>query len=216
MSPTMATHFIGLAIGLAVFWRCRVYYAKRRYGSSERYQTFWPRFFSMWCDGLVLWPLTGLHLLLAGAEAPGFVQAIAVVLTSVATWTYIVWLHARYGATVGKMNCRVRIVDAVTEEPIGLRQAFVRELCPIAAGVIVLVQDVVLLTSGRLTLNPAAHHSRPIQQVGGFGFINSIPVLWFVAEVVTMLTNDKRRALHDWIAGTVVVRTLADGPAVGV
>jgi uncharacterized RDD family membrane protein YckC len=30
--------------------------------------------------------------------------------------------------------------------------------------------------------------------------------LWFLAEVVTMLTNEKRRALHDWIAGSVVVR----------
>jgi hypothetical protein len=33
------------------------------------------------------------------------------------------------------------------------------------------------------------------------------PKLWFVAEVLTMLTNDKRRALHDFVAGTVVVRT---------
>ena len=29
---------------------------------------------------------------------------------------------------------------------------------------------------------------------------------WFVAEILTMLTNKKRRALHDFIAGTVVVR----------
>jgi len=28
---------------------------------------------------------------------------------------------------------------------------------------------------------------------------------WFILEVITMLTNSKRRALHDWIAGTVVV-----------
>lgn len=34
-----------------------------------------------------------------------------------------------------------------------------------------------------------------------------LPSLWFVAEVLTMLTNEKRRALHDFIAGTVVVRT---------
>ena len=28
---------------------------------------------------------------------------------------------------------------------------------------------------------------------------------WFFLEIVTMLTNDKRRAFHDYIAGTVVV-----------
>ncbi len=30
---------------------------------------------------------------------------------------------------------------------------------------------------------------------------------WWIAEIITMLTNEKRRAIHDYIAGTVVVRT---------
>ena len=30
---------------------------------------------------------------------------------------------------------------------------------------------------------------------------------WFVVELVTMLTNSKRRALHDFIAGSVVVHS---------
>ena len=29
---------------------------------------------------------------------------------------------------------------------------------------------------------------------------------WLALELVTMLTNEKRRAFHDYIAGTVVVR----------
>lgn len=32
-------------------------------------------------------------------------------------------------------------------------------------------------------------------------------LLWFVAEIVTSLMNQKRRAVHDFIAGTVVVKT---------
>ncbi len=31
-------------------------------------------------------------------------------------------------------------------------------------------------------------------------------------EVVSILTNDKRRAIHDFIAGTVVVRTNLEEP----
>lgn len=34
-----------------------------------------------------------------------------------------------------------------------------------------------------------------------------LPLAGFVMEVLTMLTNEKRRALHDFIGGTVVVRT---------
>jgi hypothetical protein len=43
-----------------------------------------------------------------------------------------------------------------------------------------------------------------------FWLLTGIPGLWFLAEVLTMLTNRKRRALHDFIAGTVVVRTNID------
>jgi uncharacterized RDD family membrane protein YckC len=31
-------------------------------------------------------------------------------------------------------------------------------------------------------------------------------LLWFMAEILTMLSNRKRRAIHDFLAGTVVVR----------
>jgi hypothetical protein len=33
-----------------------------------------------------------------------------------------------------------------------------------------------------------------------------VGVFWMAAELVTMLTNNKRRALHDFIARSVVVR----------
>jgi len=36
---------------------------------------------------------------------------------------------------------------------------------------------------------------------------------WFVLELLTMLTNNKRRALHDFIAGSVVVRLARTGDA---
>lgn len=39
-----------------------------------------------------------------------------------------------------------------------------------------------------------------------FWILTALPSLWFVAEVLTMLTNEKRRALHDFIAGTVVIK----------
>jgi uncharacterized RDD family membrane protein YckC len=38
----------------------------------------------------------------------------------------------------------------------------------------------------------------------GFGIL---AMVWGISEFVTMLFNDKRRALHDYIGKTVVVRT---------
>jgi hypothetical protein len=37
-------------------------------------------------------------------------------------------------------------------------------------------------------------------------FWSFVAVGWFLLEIATMLTNAKRRALHDYIARTVVVR----------
>ena len=37
--------------------------------------------------------------------------------------------------------------------------------------------------------------------------LNKLLFLWFVVEFATLLTNAKRRALHDFIAATVVIRT---------
>jgi hypothetical protein len=48
-----------------------------------------------------------------------------------------------------------------------------------------------------------AHHKM-------FWLLTILPLLWFIAEAITMLTNEKSRALHDYIAGTVVVRTNAN------
>jgi uncharacterized RDD family membrane protein YckC len=33
-----------------------------------------------------------------------------------------------------------------------------------------------------------------------------LATLWFLLEIATMLTNEKRRAVHDFIAGSVVIR----------
>jgi hypothetical protein len=38
-----------------------------------------------------------------------------------------------------------------------------------------------------------------------FTLLSWVVLVWLVLEFVTMLINEKRRALHDYIAGTVVV-----------
>ena len=35
-------------------------------------------------------------------------------------------------------------------------------------------------------------------------------IAWYLAEAVTMLTNHRRRAIHDFIADTIAIRTNVD------
>ena len=54
---------------------------------------------------------------------------------------------------------------------------------------------------------PAIASGEALVRSKPFLLLSVIEGLWFLAELLTMFTNPKRRALHDFIAGTVVVRT---------
>jgi hypothetical protein len=98
----------------------------------------------------------------------------------------------------------VRVVDFKTERPITLRQAVLREGIPVIASLAVFGYEIYSVIVSGVPLQVDAGGKVVLN--GAFWGLTMIPVLWFLAEVLTMLTNDKRRALHDVIAGTVVIR----------
>lgn len=117
------------------------------------------------------------------------------------SWLYSILLHARYGQTLGKMVVGVKVLDVSEQRIPTLRQAFLRD-----SGYIILsalsLGYVIYLTATNQSLTGPDRLTPPLQILAGaiFG--------WSLLEIITMLTNHKRRALHDWIAGTVVVRDI--------
>ena len=197
----------GVLVSLVWFWY-RDYYCP----PAHKYLTFWPRFWAGPVDGYVLWP-PGLvfGFAMRRYSSPGLGLSLSLV-SNVLSVIYTVWLHARYGQTVGKMVCKVQVVDHLTEAPISLRQAILCECIPLIANLGTLGYLFYLIGSGALT-GEAWKHPERVVNLFLFGVLSMAPLLWFVVEVVTMFSNDKRRALHDLIAGTVVVRTNVDEPA---
>jgi len=186
------------------------YYRRKTFHPAYRYSTFGPRFWTGFVDGCVLWPITFITSSLLTLNIPRSLVALLIIVPSLAWIPYTVWMHARYGQTVGKMVTKVRVVDFRTEGKISVRQAWLREGLPLLLSLVLLGYEVSAILSGRLNLGytasvQALFASRP------FWLLTALPGLWFVAEVLTMLTNAKRRALHDFIAGTVVVRTNIPG-----
>jgi uncharacterized RDD family membrane protein YckC len=153
-----------------------------------------------------LWPLGFITTVPLYLNIPRLLAAMLVVVESLAWLVYTVVMHARYGQTVGKMVTKVRVVDFRTEGSISWQQAWLREGIPMALSFGFVGWQVFLILSG--VLSPGAVASgEALANSKGFWLLTALPGLWFLAEVLTMLTNDKRRALHDFIAGTVVVRT---------
>lgn len=164
-----------------------------------RYNTFWSRFWAGFVDGLVLLPLGLIDSWLLVPSKPVAIVLGWAALSYSLYWLYSVILHARCGQTLGKMATGVKVLDVSEQSIPSLRQAFLRDIGPIAINSFAFLYLVQLVLNDRFAPGAA---------------VNTIPAMilgvaamgWFLLEIITMLTNPKRRALHDFIAGTVVVK----------
>jgi uncharacterized RDD family membrane protein YckC len=162
-----------------------------------KYRTFWPRFLAAIIDGLILMPIDWLYNYVYSSQSTRIAVEWAI-LSHSAPWIYSVFMHGYYGQTIGKMVAKIKVVD-VSESPITLRQAFLRDCVTVGMTTAVLMLLLFEKLFGSEDLSPS---------VTALSMMLGITAsLWSWAEIITMLTNKKRRAIHDFIAGTVVVRT---------
>jgi uncharacterized RDD family membrane protein YckC len=129
--------------------------------------------------------------------APAVVYA-ALVLDYLVLFAYSIYLHGHFGQTIGKWVMKVQVLS-VEETPLSMRQAFLRDSLSISLAVVYLLFAIEPVFAG---ISP---ESREFKRHIPLAFV-SVGLLVFVLEVVTMLTNSKRRSIHDFIAGSVVVR----------
>jgi uncharacterized RDD family membrane protein YckC len=170
---------------------------------SPKYRTFWRRFWAGWIDGVVFLPI-----FLVNQWMWAHVSSVAVlgfwhVLNANLCLVYSLIGHAVWGQTVGKRVTGVKVMQ-VSGGPLGLERALLRDGASWMITIVKLVGDFPRVMAG---VNPA--------QIKGRGTLGQIlmwgGMAWFLLELATMLLNDRRRAVHDLIAGSVVVRV---GPAV--
>ena len=87
---------------------------------EPRYDTFWPRFWAGFVDGLVFMPVAAVDFV---AYRDGvLLRCIWYVVASFGFSAYVVLMHARYGQTLGKMANHVRVLD-ISESKLSGRQA---------------------------------------------------------------------------------------------
>jgi uncharacterized RDD family membrane protein YckC len=124
---------------------------------------------------------------------------------------YSFYLVRRYGGTPGKIivGIRIRKLDG---EPVGYREAFLRYLPDTLLGILMSIGLVLSV----LHMSDAEYHSLSFMErskrmvemsPSWYKPLQWIQTAWVWGELLVLLTNHKRRAIHDFIAGTVVVHT---------
>ncbi len=171
------------------------------------YAGFWRRFGALWLDFLVLLPLTGLTFL--GDAHYRLFYLYYFIPGTIFGLFYSVYLVRRYGGTPGKLlaGLRIRKPDGTQ---IGYREAFLRYLpeallvAIMQVGIIyahLAITDSDYLSLSFLERSERLHALAP----AWYRPIYIALQIWIWGEFVVMMTNRKRRALHDFIAGTVVI-----------
>jgi len=171
------------------------------------YAGFWRRFGSFWLDVLVYLPVIGFALW-AGSQSRMFHVYFSLPSLLIALW-YHVYLVQRYGGTPGKLILGVNI-KKIDGTAVDMKTAFLRHsvefvfsiLGAIATSIAILnITDAQYLAVENPILRLGTIKDLP----GWYKPIEQLSQLWIFSEFIVMLTNKKRRALHDFIAGTVVV-----------
>lgn len=167
--------------------------------SKEKYHTFWNRFFAVFIDGMILTPLEWIdEYVLSGAIDSLGIMAWGL-FYSVIGIAYYVIMHARYGQTLGKMITKVKVLDISEERYLSYTQACLRDILPI-----------LMIPFSIYIYAQLAFYNQTWSTLGEgswFLYLGFAMFGWVMLEMISMLFNDKRRAIHDFIAGSVVVKT---------
>jgi uncharacterized RDD family membrane protein YckC len=165
-----------------------------------KYSTFGPRFWAGFVDGLVFLPVSLFDNYLSSPLRAAWVLIAWALFSYPVYWVYSVSLHAYRGQTVGKKAQHVKVMDVSEQRIPSLRQALLRDIGAIVFSCCALAYFIYLVVTKNYGGSDSLANHWPLMVLG---FAN---LGWFLLEIITMFMNSKRRAFHDLIAGTVVVR----------
>ena len=179
-------------------------------GAQPRYGGFWRRLAAavidllMWSPLVAAWMWGERHYRLM--DVYGFGPMV------VLGFLYHVHLVVRYGGTPGKRLLGLRITQ-LNGAPVTFRSALIRYAPEMVLDAMTRVAICVLLMSMSdahyadisITLATRGRELRA-HLPGWYRGVEVASQLWMLSEFVVLLMNKRRRALHDYLAGTVVIR----------
>lgn len=165
----------------------------------EKYQTIFPRFIALLIDLLLVVPIGLIDEAMKGLNLLPIINYIWLIISAFAFSLYFIITQGLYGKTLGKKIMKVKVVD-ISENPITFYHSFLREL----PNLLFNFSSLFVITSPNL-MNTDQNFNFSLNSLGNIIFF--LMIAWGLADLGTALINNKSRAIHDYIAGTVVIKT---------
>jgi len=176
--------------------------------SQMQYAGFWKRVGAYWIDFVILSPL--MYFSIWGSNQERLFRLYYLVPGLLFGIWYNAYLVKRYGGTPGKLLLKIKITK-LDGTPAGYREAFLRYSVMLGLSVLISIAHLTVA----LNMNDELYYSMEWMNRSKYMMenmpiwyspINILLNLWIWSEFIVMLTNKKRRAIHDYIANTVVIR----------
>jgi uncharacterized RDD family membrane protein YckC len=174
------------------------------------YAGFWPRLGAMLIDFLIWLPVVPPSIW--AEHQYRLFDLYRFVPLLVLSALYSIFLVARFGGTPGKLLMGLRITQ-LDGRPVTTTAAILRhlpELMLSALSTFALCLPLLAMSDAQYleitsSMSNRMHYLRS-HAPGWYGAVDILGQIWVWGEFIVLLTNRKRRALHDFIAGTVVIR----------
>ncbi len=172
------------------------------------YATFSQRFLAGLIDFLIFFPvILAFQYFLTHTIT---VDISTEILITVVALSYTIIMNFKYGGTVGKLSQGIRITN-IDGSKINLLTVIKRSSVDIFLYIVTTYAVIVTLLSLDSNIyNTLDFYGRTDLLIESYPtwylMAENIMMIWYWSELLVMLTNKRRRALHDFIAGTVVIK----------
>ena len=172
------------------------------------YAGFWCRLGAAIIDMFLWVPIVFLAHKLQSINIP--IAVFIVILQAFSFAIYSIYFNLKYGGTIGKLAVGIRITKP-NGSRIGAREAILRSSLDLAYGLLFAIFNVYAISKIDATayLSAASYFERAKLIMPLFPKISRYTELlsniWYWSEIIVLLLNKRKRALHDYIAGTVVI-----------
>lgn len=167
-----------------------------------KFGTFWPRFWALLLDGLILAVLTPLNVF----NNTEWKSIVVLILITCVQISYKSFFEFKSGATPGKMALKLRVVDNDFQKA-SLSKILARNIFQIIS---VLLAFALALYTFSLPGFEYASTSYSYSELGNVRMIslvlNLVIFAIYIIDLIVMLTSDESKSLHDRIGGTYVIR----------
>lgn len=181
--------------------------------SEINYGGFWHRLGAKILDYLILTPVWG-TVAWCSTHYKYSLPILALPSFAAYVWYYVI-NQAKYGATPGKKFFNLK-VQKINGSSFDLRSAWVRYSVEFAIGVIGFIGTTVAtlrLTDEQFALGAMARAEAWTKVAPWVTWLNYPSIIWSIVTALVILVNLKKRATHDFIAGTVVIYSPKNKPA---